>query len=135
MRLTNGRPQVNPKLKQKSDLHSYPVHAEVEYVARRGRTVEKGYGQAFELSGTELVLDCGRRLASGMDIEVRLAWPGSLGILGGLMLHIKGRISVNQGNRSRVEIVEYDFETRPEPAAKPVKSSREILQERAPLAS
>ena len=135
MSLTNGHPQVKPKLKQKSDLHYYPVHAEVEYVARLGRTVEKGHGEAVQLGGTELVLDCGRPLASGMDIEVRLAWPGSLGILGGLMLHIKGRTSVNQGNRSTVEIVEYDFETGPDPAAKPVKSSSEILPETAPLAS
>ena len=135
MQPTNGRPRVKSATKEKSD-HGYPVRAEVKYVAKRGtRTIEKGCGQAVELSGTEVVLDCAHRLASGMDIELTLAWPGPLGTLGGLILHIKGRTLAAHGNHSTVAIREYDFETEAESAAKPAKSSGEALPHITPLAS
>src|SRR5579872_4765223 len=136
MQLTNGRPQVKSRSKQKSD-HRYPVQAEVAYVAKRGsRIVAKGCGQAVQLSGTELVLECANRLASGMDIELTLAWPGPIGMLGGLTLHIEGKTSVSHGNRCTVKIMQYDFETPAERAAKPASSTSGLrLPHMTPLAS
>jgi|SRR5581483_228873 len=136
MQLTNGRPRVKSATKGKPDLH-YPVQAQVEYVVRRGaRAVERGSGHAVQLSGAELILECACPLPSGMDIELRLAWPGPIGTVDGLMLRIKGRISVPRGNGHTIEIIKYDFETRRPSAAKSAKPSPvTILPQVTPLAS
>lgn len=141
------RPQGKSRALRQSDRH-HPVQSEVEFVVRRGaHSVQTGSGQAVELSGSEITVDSAYPLASGMEIELTLPWPGSPGTLKGLLLHIKGRTVRSQGNRATVHIAEYGLEMRPEPKAtlpseqrtaggkSPKSSDRANLPHVAPLAS
>ena len=124
MKLTNvqlrGKPQARREI-------AYPVQAEVEYRLKDGRRiVEMGRSQTVSLSGTEVVLDSKRRLASGMEIDLILTWPGPLGTLGRLVLRVQGRTVASRGKRTKVQIARYNFGTRTEPKRaaqpKPIKA-------------
>jgi hypothetical protein len=118
------RPQGKSRAKRQSDLY-YPVQAGAELLVRRGaHSVQTGSGQAVELSGSEITVDSGYPLASGMEIELILPWPGFPGTVDGLLLHIKGRTVRTQGNRATVHIAEYKLEMRPEPKAALVSEQR-----------
>src|SRR5579871_916202 len=102
MLVTNG--QLRSNSRPARDL-SYPVQAEVEYRLKQGkRVVEMGCGRTVSLSGTHVVLDLGRHLAPDMEIELNLTWPGPLGTVGGLALHIKGRTFAGARKRTTVQI-------------------------------
>jgi hypothetical protein len=92
---------------------SYPVRAEVEYRLKQGRrVVEVGQTQSVSLSSSEIVINCARRLAPAMEIELALTWPGPLGASASTILRIKGRTSNGSGKRTRIQIGRYAFETR-----------------------
>ena len=138
MTVTNG--QLRGKPRAKHDI-PYPVQADVEYRLKQGkRVVEVGRSQTVSLSGSEVVLDSKRRLASGMEIDLILTWPGPLGTLGCLVLRIQGRTLASRGTRTTVKIGRYNFETRTEPnraaEPKPVKAAGTAqLPHAAPFAS
>jgi len=85
------RPQGKSRATRQSDLH-YPVQAEVEFVVRRGaHSVQTGSGQAVALSESEITLDSAHPLASGMEIELTLPWPGSPGSAEGCCCKSRGK--------------------------------------------
>lgn len=114
MLVTNGQ-QFRSNSRLVRDI-PYPVQAKVEYRLKQGRrVVEVGRSQTVSLSASQVVLDSERRLTPGMEIDLILTWPGPLGTLGRLVLHVHGRTLAGTGKRTKVHIDRYGFKTRMEP--------------------
>lgn len=89
---------------------SYRVNAAAEFAVRRGRRiVEQGHTHIVKLSQHELVLDASSRVASGVEIEFEVPWPGCERAL---TLRLKGRTVQTDGGRVKVKIERYEFQTK-----------------------
>jgi hypothetical protein len=89
----------------------YAVHLEVRWkLVRRRRVLETGTGFTLDLSSGGILLDAGRRLPEGFNLELSVAWPVHQNA-SPLQLSVSGRIVRSDGRLAAIQIVQHEFRT------------------------
>ena len=87
------------------DKSGYKVVLPVDYkLLHGGLVVETGHGRTAHISRGRVLVESGRPLTPGVDIELSIAWPAPLNGLGALTLRVDGRTAGTQGGCTAVHI-------------------------------
>lgn len=78
---------------------------------RRRRVLDSGTGTTVDVSSGGLLLETCRELATGLMIELSIAWPVLLHNVAPLQLVVVGRVVRAQGRRVAVRMVQHEFRT------------------------
>ena len=90
----------------------YSLRLDVRWkLIRRRKVLESGQGTTIDLSSGGILLEAGRPLPSGLNLELAIAWPVMLRNTAPLQLVAAGRITRVNGNRVAIRMVQHDFRT------------------------
>jgi hypothetical protein len=90
----------------------YEIALELRWkLIRRRRVLDNGRGRTVDLSSGGILIDAGRSLPVGMNLELSIAWPVLLHNVAPLQLIVAGRIVRSAGNRCGVVMVQHEFRT------------------------
>ena len=90
----------------------YGIRLDVKWkLIRRRRVLDAGSGNTVDLSSGGLLIDAGRHLPEGLDMEVAIAWPVMLRNVAPLQLVVSGRIVRAKGPHVAVRTVQHEFRT------------------------
>jgi hypothetical protein len=78
---------------------------------RRRRVLDAGEGSTLDLSSGGLLLNVGRKLPTGLNVEVSITWPVLLHGKARLQLVAVGRIVRASGHHVAVRSVQHEFRT------------------------
>ncbi|MGO9231447.1 MAG: PilZ domain-containing protein [Bryobacteraceae bacterium] len=78
---------------------------------RRRRLLEGGEGRTLDVSSGGVLLDAGRPLPVGLNVEISIAWPVMLHSVAPLQLLVYGKIVRSDGRRTAVRMVQHEFRT------------------------
>jgi hypothetical protein len=80
-------------------------------LVRRRRVLETGTGRTLDLSSSGILLDAGRQLPEGLNLELSVAWPVLLHNVAPLQLCVVGRIVRSDGRLAAIQMVQHEFRT------------------------
>ena len=80
-------------------------------LVRRRRVLHSGSGHTVDLSSGGILLDVGRHLPVGLDVELSIAWPVLLHNIAPMQLAVCGRIVRSEGSRIGIQTVQHEFRT------------------------
>ena len=90
----------------------YSLRLELKWKAsRRRRLLNTGTGHTVDLSSGGILLDAGRHLPVGLDVELSIAWPVLLHNVAPMQLAVTGRIVRSEGNMIAIRTVQHEFRT------------------------
>lgn len=90
----------------------YALQLELKWkLVRRRRVLEAGSGNTLDLSSSGLLLDAGRHLPAGLNLELSISWPVLLHNVAPLKLCVSGRIVRTNGQLVAVQMVQHEFRT------------------------
>src|SRR5205085_4327499 len=78
---------------------------------RRRRLLDTGSGHTIDLSSGGILLETGRHLPEGLDVELSIAWPVLLHNQKPLQLAVCGRIVRSQGGMIAIQMLQHEFRT------------------------
>lgn len=78
---------------------------------RRRRVVETGVGRTLDMSSGGILIEAGRPLMAGFNIELSIAWPVLLQGTASLQLVVSGRIVRVDGTRTALRTMQHEFRT------------------------
>ena len=98
----------------------FPISREVHYkvLSKRGGP-EAGGGQTVNISSNGVLFTTEHYLIPGRRLELSISWPAQLNDKCQLKLVARGRIVRCEEGRAAMEILQYEFRTRPTPAPAP----------------
>lgn len=80
-------------------------------LVRRRRVLETGTGNTLDLSSSGILLDAGRPLPAGLNLELSVAWPVLLHNVAPLKLVVSGRIVRTEGRLCAIQMAQHEFRT------------------------
>jgi hypothetical protein len=80
-------------------------------LVRRRRVIETGTGYTLDLSSRGILLDAGRNLPVGVNLELSISWPVPHPSTAPLQLSVYGRIVRTDGVRAAIQMVQHEFRT------------------------
>jgi hypothetical protein len=80
-------------------------------LVRRRRVLESGTGHTLDLSSSGILLDAGRHLPEGLNLELSVSWPVLLHNVAPLQLSVSGRIVRSEGSQAAIQMVQHEFRT------------------------
>jgi hypothetical protein len=90
----------------------YALQLELKWkLVRRRRVLETGTGHTLDLSSSGILLDAGRHLPQGLNLELSVSWPVLLHNVAPLQLSVSGRIVRSDGHRAAIQMVQHEFRT------------------------
>ena len=90
----------------------YEIGLDVRWkLIRRRRVLDTGTGRTMDLSSSGVLIDAGRPLPAGLNMEVSITWPVLLHNVAPLQLVISGRIVRAKGTNVAVRMVQHEFRT------------------------
>lgn len=90
----------------------YVIHLELRWkLIRRKRILDTGTGRTLDLSSGGMLIETGRQLPVGLNIELSLAWPVKLHNVAPMQLVVSGRIVRSIGQRAAIQMVQHEFRT------------------------
>jgi hypothetical protein len=78
---------------------------------RRRKVLDGGSGRTVDVSSGGVLIETGRPLPVGLNLEVSIAWPVLLHNAAPLQLVVAGRIVRSQGNLVAIRTVQHEFRT------------------------
>lgn len=104
----------------------YPIVVDVTYQVLNGdQVVKTGQGRTVDISSRGLSFESEEILPPGKQVKLAVTWPAMLNNRVGLNLHVLARTVPARNGCTAVEILKYEFRTRPSgsPAIQPVPRS------------
>ena len=90
----------------------YALQLELKWkLVRRRRVLETGTGHTLDLSSSGILLDAGRHLPQGLNLELSVSWPVLLHNVAPLQLSVSGKIVRSEGRLAAIEMVQHEFRT------------------------
>ena len=90
----------------------YALQMELRWsLVRRRRVIETGIGYTLDLSSSGILLDVGRHLPEGLNLELSVAWPVLHQDLSPLRLSVLGRIVRSDGRLAAIQMVQRELRT------------------------
>jgi hypothetical protein len=90
----------------------YALQMELKWkLVRRRRVLETGTGYTLDLSSSGILLDVGRHLPTGLNLELSVAWPVLHQNVSPLQLCVSGRIVRSDGRLAAVQMIQHEFRT------------------------
>jgi hypothetical protein len=90
----------------------YDLRLEARWkLIRRRRVLDTGSGQTIDLSSGGLLLEAGRPLPVGLNVELSVSWPVLLHNTAPLQLVVTGRIVRSEGSLAGIRMVQHEFRT------------------------
>ena len=80
-------------------------------LVRRRRVLETGTGRTLDVSSSGILLDAGRPLPEGHNLELSVFWPVLHQNVSPLYLSVIGRIVRSEGCLAAVQMVQHELET------------------------
>jgi hypothetical protein len=78
-------------------------------LVRRRRVLDTGTGCTLDLSSSGILLDAGRYLPPGLNLELLVSWPVLHRNVSPLQLFVSGRIVQSDGNLAAIQMVQHEF--------------------------
>jgi hypothetical protein len=90
----------------------YAIHLELKWkLVRRRRVLDSGTGHTVDLSSSGILLDVGRYLPEGHNLDLSISWPVLLHDVAPLRLSVTGRIVRSDGGKTAIQMVQHEFRT------------------------
>jgi hypothetical protein len=90
----------------------YALHLELNWrLVRRRRILESGTGYTLDLSSSGILLDAGRHLPAGLNLELSVSWPVLHQNVAPLELSVSGRIVRSDGRVAAIQMIQHEFRT------------------------
>jgi hypothetical protein len=90
----------------------YEMRLELRWkLVRRRRVLESGTGYTVDLSSGGILIEAGKHLPAGLNLELSISWPALLHNVAAMQLVVSGRIVRGDGSRIAVRMVQHEFRT------------------------
>ena len=90
----------------------YALQLELKWkLVRRRRVLDTGTGHTLDLSSSGILLNAGRHLPQGLNLELSVSWPVLLHNVAPLQLSVSGRIVRSEGPLAAIHMVQHEFRT------------------------
>jgi hypothetical protein len=90
----------------------YDIRLELRWkLVRRRRILDSGVGYTLDFSSGGILIDAGRHLPAGLNIELSISWPVLLHNVAAMQLAVSGRIVRAEQSRIAVRMVQHEFRT------------------------
>jgi hypothetical protein len=90
----------------------YEICLDVRWkLIRRRKVLDTGTGRTMDLSSGGMLIDAGRPLPVGLNLELSITWPVLLHNVAPLQLVVSGRIVRARGTQVAVRMVQHEFRT------------------------
>jgi len=90
----------------------YAISLDVRWkLLRRKKTLDSGLGQTVDLSTGGILFSTGRKLPSGLKVQLSIAWPVLLHNSSPLQLTVMGKVVRSDNDRAAIEIIQHEFRT------------------------
>jgi len=90
----------------------YALQLELRWkLIRRRRVLDTGTGHTLDLSSSGILLNAGRHLPEGLNLELSVSWPVLLHNVAPLQLTVSGRIVRSEGSLAAIQMVQHEFRT------------------------
>jgi len=80
-------------------------------LVRRRRVLQSDTGRTLDFSSSGILLDAGRHLPQGLNLEISVSWPVLLHNAAPLQLSVFGRIVRSDGQLAAIQMVQHEFRT------------------------
>ncbi|HMC58247.1 MAG TPA: hypothetical protein VKJ01_03550, partial [Candidatus Solibacter sp.] len=80
-------------------------------LVRRRRVIDTGTGFTLDLSSSGILLEAGRYLPPGLNLELLVSWPVLHRNVSPLQLFVSGRIVRSEGSLAAIQMVQHEFRT------------------------
>src|SRR6266851_1169849 len=88
----------------------YAIQLELRWkLVRRRRVIESGTGYTLDLSSSGILLDAGRHLPAGVNLELSISWPVLHQNISPLHLSVFGRIVRSDGGLTAIQMAQHEF--------------------------
>jgi len=81
------------------------------YGGMEGRIFDTGTGFTLDLSSSGILLEAGRYLPPGLNLELLVSWPVLHRNVSPLQLFVSGRIVRSEGSLAAIQMVQHEFRT------------------------
>jgi PilZ domain len=78
---------------------------------RRRKVLDTGTGRTVDLSSGGILIDAGRPLPVGLNLELSVIWPVMLHNVAPLQLVISGKIVRAKGKQAAIRMIQHEFRT------------------------
>jgi len=117
----------------------YELHLELHWkLIRRRKVLCEGAGRTVDVSSGGILVEVGRSLPAGLNLELSIAWPVLLHDVAPLQLTVVGRIVRSEGRMAAIRTVQHEFRTLaasvklpaalPAPARTPLTTVNRVLE-------
>jgi hypothetical protein len=90
----------------------YEISLDVRWkLIRRRKVLDNGVGRTMDLSSGGMLIDAGRPLPVGLNLELSITWPVLLHNVAPLQLVVTGRIVRARGSQAAIKMVQHEFRT------------------------
>ena len=90
----------------------YEIGLDVRWkLIRRRKVLDTGVGRTMDLSSGGALIDAGRPLPPGLNMELSITWPVLLHNVAPLQLVISGKIVRAKGTHAAIRMVQHEFRT------------------------
>lgn len=98
---------------RKAARYRFPISSNVEFTLQSDATKITGRGRTITLSADHFTFACAETLPATGNITFSISWPVKLNGIVGLNLCGRGRFVRTGSDHATVELVSYEFRTRP----------------------
>jgi len=90
----------------------YEISLDVRWkLIRRRKVLDNGVGRTMDLSSGGMLIDAGRPLPVGLNLELSITWPVLLHNTAPLQLVVSGRIVRARGTHAAIRMIQHEFRT------------------------
>src|ERR1700730_475208 len=95
----------------------YEMQLELKWkLIRRRKVLDQGTGRTLDVSSGGILIETGRSLPMGLNLELSISWPVLLHNTAPLQLVVAGRIVRSDGVRAAIRMMQHEFRTTGVPA-------------------
>lgn len=90
----------------------YEIGLDVRWkLIRRRRVLDTGVGRTMDVSSGGALIDAGKPLPAGLNMELSITWPVLLHDMAPLQLVVSGKIVRSKGTHVAIRMVQHEFRT------------------------
>lgn len=78
---------------------------------RRRKLLDSGEGQTLDISSGGMLIETGKPLPVGLQLELSVSWPVLLHNVSPLQLALSGRVVRSEGGQTAIRIARHEFRT------------------------
>jgi hypothetical protein len=107
---STGQAQTIPGDRRAARRYGISLHLKWKLIRRR-RVLDSGEGQTLDISSSGMMLEIGKPLPVGFQVELSIAWPVLLHDASPLQLSVRGHIARSEGGRTAIRVARHEFRT------------------------